>query len=91
MFERGVEEEVTRALAGRSRRPRGVIGLEEVAGLPPGEAAAAISLRTRRYAAYQRKWLRRLPAVRVDASRTVEDVAGEILPLAAFETVRDRP
>jgi tRNA dimethylallyltransferase len=83
MFDRGVEEEVRRALAEPlSATARQVIGLRQVADLPREEAVAALSQRTRAYAAYQRKWLRRLPGVhRVSADRPIPVVAGEILAL----------
>ena len=84
MFERGVEEEVRRALAGPvSTTARKTIGLEAVAGLPRDEAIAAVSLATRRFAAYQRKWLRRIPGVvSLTAERPPGDVADEILEVA---------
>jgi tRNA dimethylallyltransferase len=60
-----------------------VIGLHEAAQLAPDEAAAAITLRTRRYAAYQRKWMRRIPGiVLVDADRPAEQIADEIVEVA---------
>jgi tRNA dimethylallyltransferase len=84
MFERGVEEEVARALAGRvSATARQVIGLREVAGLPRERAVEAIVQRTRRYAAYQRKWQRRIPGVvSVAADRPAAEIADEILEMA---------
>jgi tRNA dimethylallyltransferase len=84
MFERGVEEEVRRALAGPvSATARTILGLTEIATLPRDEAIAGVALRTRRYATYQRKWLRRLPAaVSVRADRAPEAVADEILEMA---------
>jgi tRNA dimethylallyltransferase len=84
MFERGVAEEVRRALAGTvSSTARTAIGLDEVATLPREEAIAAIALRTRRYAAYQRKWLRRIPGVvSVPADRPPDAVADAILEVA---------
>jgi tRNA dimethylallyltransferase len=84
MFERGVEEEVRRALAGPlSSTARKVMGLREVAELPREEAIDAIALRTRQYAAYQRKWMRRIPGlVSVHAARPPGEVADEILELA---------
>ena len=79
MFERGVEDEVRGALAQPiSRTARAVLGLGEVAELPRAEAEAAIVARTRRYAAYQRKWMRRIPGlVTVRADRPAEEVADE--------------
>jgi len=81
MFERGVEEEVRQALSGRvSPTARQVIGLAEIAELPREEALAAVVRRTRAYAAYQRKWLRRIPgAMPVEASRPPGDVAADLL------------
>jgi tRNA dimethylallyltransferase len=84
MVERGVEAEAARALAlPLSSTARRVIGLEELATLPVDEAAAAIALKTRQYAAYQRKWLRRIPGVvSVPADRPPDAVADEILEVA---------
>jgi len=84
MFEAGVEDEVRRALAGPiSATARKALGLEEIATLPRDEAAAAITARTRRYAAYQRKWMRRIPGiVMVAADRPPGEVADEILEMA---------
>ena len=64
MFEAGVEDEVRTALAGPlSQTARKTLGLDEVAGLPRDEAIEAIVVRTRRYASYQRKWMRRIPGL----------------------------
>jgi tRNA dimethylallyltransferase len=64
MFDAGVEDEVRRALAGPiSLTARKTLGLDEVASLPREQAIDAIAARTRRYAAYQRKWLRRIPGL----------------------------
>jgi tRNA dimethylallyltransferase len=84
MFERGVEEEVERALGGEiSTTARSIHGLQNVAKLPRDEAIEALVVRTRRYAAYQRKWMRRIPGlVRVDGNRPPAEVAEEILALA---------
>ena len=81
MFERGVEDEVRQALREPLSRTAGkVIGLREVAELPRADAIEAIVLRTRRYAAYQRKWMRRLPGlVVVPADRPAAGVADEVL------------
>jgi tRNA dimethylallyltransferase len=86
MFERGVREEVARALAAPlSTTARQVLGLDEVRA--EGEPAIdALVLRTRQFAAYQRKWMRRIPGlVSVDAERPPDDVAADIL-----EVVRAR-
>jgi tRNA dimethylallyltransferase len=84
MFEAGVEDEVRRALAGPiSTTARKTIGIDEVATLPRDEAMAALVVRTRRYAAYQRKWMRRLEGlVMVAADRPPGEVADEIVTLA---------
>jgi tRNA dimethylallyltransferase len=84
MFDAGVSDEVERALAaGISQTARHALGLDEIARLPREEAIAAIVLRTRRYAAYQRKWMRKMPdLIRVEAARPVDEVADEILEVA---------
>ena len=64
MFDAGVQEEVRAALAGPiSLTARKTLGLDEVASLPRERAIEAIVVRTRRYAAYQRKWMRRIPGL----------------------------
>jgi tRNA dimethylallyltransferase len=84
MFERGVEDEVARALAGPiSSTAEHVHGLREIAELPREEAYDALVTTTRRYAAYQRKWMRRIPAiVTLPADRAGDEVADEILQVA---------
>jgi tRNA dimethylallyltransferase len=84
MFDLGVVEEARRALKRpMSRTARHVMGLDEVAGLPVDEAAGALAQRTRRLAAYQRKWMRRIPGlVTVRGDRPVPEIADEILTLA---------
>jgi tRNA dimethylallyltransferase len=84
MFESGVEEEVRAALSEPvSATARKVMGLEEVAGLPREEAIEALIVRTRRYAAYQRKWMRRIPGlVMVAGNRPPEETADAILEVA---------
>jgi tRNA dimethylallyltransferase len=84
MFEAGVEEEVRRALARPiSNTARKIMGLREVAELPRSEAVQALAARTRRLAAYQRKWMRRIPGlVTVRGDRSPEEVADEVLALA---------
>jgi tRNA dimethylallyltransferase len=80
MFERGAEEEARRALSGPvSDTARYVMGLREAAELRREEAIAALEQRTRKYAAYQRKWMRRIPGlVPIDGTRPPEEIAGEI-------------
>ncbi len=84
MFEAGVEEEVRRALEQPLSETAGrVMGLREVAELPRAHAEAELAARTRRLAAYQRKWMRRIPGlVTVRGDRPPEEVADEILALA---------
>ena len=84
MFESGVGEEVARALrAPVSRTASQIIGLREIAELPRDEAVAAIALRTRRYAAYQRKWMRRIPSVQtVSADHSAAEIAADVLARA---------
>jgi tRNA dimethylallyltransferase len=84
MVERGAEEEARRALAGPiSATARGIHGLEELAELPRKEALGALIVHTRRYAAYQRKWMRRIPGlVSLTADRPPGEVADAILEVA---------
>ena len=84
MFDAGVQDEVRRALEQPiSATARKTLGLDEVATLSREEAAAAIVVRTRRYAAYQRKWMRRIPGVvMVAANRPPGEIADDIVALA---------
>jgi len=84
MFDAGVADEVRGALAQRlSLTARKMMGLDEVASLPRDEAIEAIAARTRRYAAYQRKWMRRVPGlVMVEADRPTGEIADDIVALA---------
>ncbi len=93
MFEAGVENEVRAALADDpSATAQKVIGFHEVAALPREEAVEALIARTRRYAAYQRKWLRRLEGlVIVAADRPPEETAAEIVALARTRERLPRP
>jgi tRNA dimethylallyltransferase len=77
MFEAGVQAEVRRALeAPISQTARKTLGLDEVAELPREQAIEAIVVRTRRYAAYQRKWMRRI------AGLVIVDSADDVVALA---------
>jgi tRNA dimethylallyltransferase len=93
MFDTGVEEEVRDALlADPSATAQKVIGLHEVTTLPRDEAIEALIVRTRQYAAYQRKWLRRLEGlVMVAADRPPEETAAEIVALARTREHLSRP
>jgi tRNA dimethylallyltransferase len=84
MFDAGVEDEVRAALAAEPSPTAGkIIGLHEVATMPREEAIEMLIAHTRRYAAYQRKWLRRLEGVViVAADRPPEETAAEIVALA---------
>jgi tRNA dimethylallyltransferase len=83
IFEAGVREEVAQALTGPiSATACKAMGLEDIATLCDQEAVEALNLRTRRYAAYQRKWMRRIPGlVSVAADRPPGEVADEILEM----------
>ena len=84
MLEQGVLEEVRAACAGPlSRTAEKALGLRELRELPVEEAIERLTARTMRYAAYQRKWMRRIPGlVKIDADRPPEDVADAILEVA---------
>jgi tRNA dimethylallyltransferase len=93
MFDAGVEEEVRRALAGPiSATARKTMGIDEVVTLPREEAIAALIARTRKYAAYQRKWMRRVPGiVMFDADRPPGEIADDIVALARTREHVHRP
>ena len=84
MLERGAVDEARRAVAaGVSRTASKALGLEELATLPLSEAFERIVVRTRRYAAYQRKWMRRIPGIVIlDATRSIGELARDVLDLA---------
>jgi tRNA A37 N6-isopentenylltransferase MiaA len=66
-----------------SATARKAIGLDEIATLPREAAIEALAVRTRSYAAYQRKWMRRIPGlVSVAADRPPGEVADDILEVA---------
>jgi tRNA dimethylallyltransferase len=86
MFRRGVGDEVRAALENGdlSLTAERALGLREIGELEPEAAREAIVRRTIRYAAYQRKWMRRMPGiVMIDADRPTEKVADEILEVAS--------
>jgi tRNA dimethylallyltransferase len=88
MFDAGAEDEVRVALAAGpiSATARYAFGLDEIASLPRDQALESMIARTRRYAAYQRKWMRRIPGlVKVDAERPAGEIAANILAV-----MRDR-
>lgn len=82
MFTRGVVDEVRAALASPvSRTAEKTLGLAEIGELGV-DALERIVVRTRRYAAYQRKWMRRIPdLVLVDGTRQAEELADAIVAL----------
>ena len=84
MFDAGVEDEVRAALrVAVSATAVRALGLREIAELPRDRALEAVVLRTRRYAAYQRKWMRRIPGlVSVSGNRPPGEIADEILKMA---------
>jgi tRNA dimethylallyltransferase len=84
MFRRGVVEEVQAALAAGpvSTTAEKALGMREIGSLSTA-AEEAVAMRTRRYAAYQRKWMRRIPGiVMIDADRPPAEVADAILEVA---------
>ena len=84
MIERGVVNEARRAMQHElSRTAAQALGLDELTRLPLYEARDRIVLRSRRYAAYQRKWMRRIPGIAlVAADRPTEQVVDAIVDLA---------
>ena len=84
MVERGVQEEARRALdAPISQTASMIHGLRDFAELPLDEAIETYNRRVRRYAAYQRKWMRRIPGVVIiDANRPASEVADDVFELA---------
>jgi tRNA dimethylallyltransferase len=79
MFEQGVQEE---ALAVGDVVPQ-VLGLDAVRTLPREQAIAELERATLRFAAYQRKWMRRIPGiVMIDGDRPAGEVADAILEVA---------
>jgi tRNA dimethylallyltransferase len=84
MFDAGVADEVERALRGPvSTTAIHALGLREIAALPRDDAVERLVARTRRYAAYQRRWMRHIPGlVSVAADRPPDEVADEIVDVA---------
>ncbi len=79
IFEQGVQEEVRSAGAVSPR----VLGFEAVRDLPRAEALEELVRATTRLAAYQRKWMRRIPGIiMLDADRPPDEVADAILEVA---------
>jgi tRNA dimethylallyltransferase len=85
MFAAGVRAEAEAALSRPvSSTAAYAHGLSDITDHPEDEAAIeALSARTRRYAAYQRKWMRRIPGlVSLPADRPPGEVADAILEVA---------
>ncbi len=79
MFDRGVVEEVG---SSGEVAPQ-VLGLDAVRTLPREQALEELERATVRFAAYQRKWMRRIPGiVMIDAERPAAEVADAILEVA---------
>jgi tRNA dimethylallyltransferase len=86
MFERGLQDEVRRALAGHpfSHTAARIHGLQDVSALLANEidmdtAIRRLDTRTRQYAKRQRTWMRKLPGlVEVDAARAPAVVAADL-------------
>lgn len=84
MLDRGVVDEARRAVAGRiSKTAEKALGLRDLVDLPLEQARERLVGRTLRYAAYQRKWMRRIEGiVMIEADRPPEEVADAILEVA---------
>jgi tRNA dimethylallyltransferase len=84
MFAAGVVDEARAALRSPiSSTAVQALGLRDVAELSRDEALEELITRTRRYAAYQRKWMRRIPGlVSVNGNRPTDEVADEIVEVA---------
>jgi tRNA dimethylallyltransferase len=85
MFEAGVRAEAERALAGPvSSTAAYAHGLSDIAEHPDDDdAIEALIARTKRYTAYQRKWMRRITGlVSLPADRPPGEVADAILEVA---------
>ena len=84
MIARGAVAEAEAAMSGSiSKTAVKALGLAELTTLPPEEATERLIERTRRYAAYQRKWMRRIPGIElVDADRPPGEVVDDVLDLA---------
>jgi tRNA A37 N6-isopentenylltransferase MiaA len=74
-----------------SRTAWNIHGLRPIAELPRREAELELVRITRRYARYQRKWMRHVPGiVMVDADRPARVVADEIVALLASRLTAER-
>jgi tRNA dimethylallyltransferase len=84
MIASGAADEARAALAAPiSRTAAKALGLRELSTLPLDDAAERLEERTRRYAAYQRKWMRRVSGITlIAADRPTRQVVDAILDLA---------
>ena len=84
MVARGAVAEAEAAMSGSiSKTAVKALGLAELTTLPPEEATERLIERTRQYATYQRKWMRRIPGIElVDANRASEEVVDDVVDLA---------
>jgi tRNA dimethylallyltransferase len=84
MLEAGARAEARSALERSiSRTAAQALGLHELVELPVADARERVVARTVRYAAYQRKWMRRIPGVvMIDAQQAPGQVADAILEVA---------
>ena len=84
MLERGVVRRSATSRRGSNLEDRReVLGLRELVELPLEQARERLVASTLRYAAYQRKWMRRIESiVMIDADRPPEEVADAILEVA---------
>jgi tRNA dimethylallyltransferase len=84
MMSGGAVAEAEAAMSGPiSKTAAKALGLAELTTLAPEEAEERLIERTRRYARYQRKWMRRIPGIElVDANRALEEVVDDVVDLA---------
>jgi tRNA dimethylallyltransferase len=84
MIMRGAIAEARAAMSGPiSKTAAQALGLAELTTLPLEEASERLIERTRKYARYQRKWMRRIPGIElVDANRAPEEVVHDVVDLA---------
>jgi tRNA dimethylallyltransferase len=84
MMSGGAVAEAEGAMSGPiSRTAAKALGLAELTTLAPEEAEERLIERTRRYARYQHKWMRRIPGIElVDANRALEEVVDDVIDLA---------
>src|SRR4029079_14753191 len=84
MIARGAAAEARAAMTVPiSKTAAKALGLGELTTPPLREGTDRLVERTRRYAAYQRKWMRPIPEIElVDGNRPPEEVVDDVLDLA---------